>query len=752
MNRQTVLTGRPLATCLIFSSAISYLLSFANTVLRIIALTGAVAAAVFWLFLHRKLHIKGPFLLTAVLCVFVSALSLLTFSLPAARIAPYDERSCQIVGTVESVVHDDYMSVIVVDTELIDNNVIPYPIQCKSYEHLPVTPGMQISFTATVRAVASEDDTARTLLASGIRATAVYESDTLSVLSQKTTFASVTENIRQNIAGVFDRCFSSDGASLLRAVLLGDRDALSSADATVFRRTGVSHLLALSGMHLTVLTYALHRLLNLFRTPKKVRNILSLFFIVLYIVLTGFLPSLIRAGIMTALFLLSQMVRRPTDRVTNLVTALFTILLFYPLSTCDVGLLLSFLATLGIVLFSESKESAERQGKKRSGIFISFFCQPVLISLSATLFTFPVTAIVFGEMSLVFLPANLLFPLLLEWLVYLALPALALPFLRPLVSRFSEGYLYLLRAFSSLKGIYISVDYIEVIVCSFLLLSAILLLFFIRKKKWWHIAFPLLPLCVIVLSLSFHTIDLKRQEDALYLSAGRGDYLLYRDEGETVLFSSSALSENAMYTPLGILSEMHESELDTFILTHYDDDLPSHLMDFSSRIRIHEVVLPTPLCDIENALAREVESLCETYHIRLTYTAPKETYTVSSVSYCLLPRASLTVNEHAYAYFINAFGIRTLFVSPSYQLWLPYSLNYYDCTQLDALIVSRHGEVLAEPVRLHSPRSLRTLLLGSEESRLELTLSDAAYLKDHQILCYAPWRYDLKNAVEILDE
>ena len=149
----------------------------------------------------------------------------------------------------------------------------------------------------------------------------------------------LSERLSSNIGG-------REGG-LAAALILGNRNFLSPQDTLAFRRTGISHFLALSGLHVGILLAALERLLRLFRLPRKGRVVAMILLSLGYLAVTGASPSTLRAVFMADLLAGAFLFRESYDSPTAIFVALFAILFFQPYSVVDSGLWLSFFAAGG---------------------------------------------------------------------------------------------------------------------------------------------------------------------------------------------------------------------------------------------------------------------------------------------------------------------------------------------------------------------------------------------------------------------
>lgn len=196
----------------------------------------------------------------------------------------------------------------------------------------------------------------------------------------------------------------SSESVLLRAMLLGDKKQISDKLGEKLNITGLRHITAISGMHVTILSSIL---LNVFLGLgfwRKQALIFSLFFIFLFILMTGLQPSAIRAGIMGGIFILAQYFGKAYASSRAISFAAFLMLLQNPLLLkYDIGFQLSFLAMTGIIFFSPILESFFRK------IPNLFQLKNILVlTFSAQVFTLPLLLFNFGYFSLIAPITNIL--------------------------------------------------------------------------------------------------------------------------------------------------------------------------------------------------------------------------------------------------------------------------------------------------------------------------------------------------------
>ena len=216
--------------------------------------------------------------------------------------------------------------------------------------------------------------------------------------------------LRHQVGRAMDRLLPRREAGLLRAMVLGDSGGVSEEDMSRFRQLGVSHILVVSGLHMTILAGFMQFLLCRFPIRKAVRNALTALVLVLFLALSGFQPSACRGAAMYGVLLLADSTGRRADSLNSLGLAVLLVCLFAPFSGGDLGFALSVLATLGIVVLYRPVYQA-LVGKRLAGLARRLW-NPVAASLAVTaaalLGTFPVQLAVFGGLPLLTPLANLL--------------------------------------------------------------------------------------------------------------------------------------------------------------------------------------------------------------------------------------------------------------------------------------------------------------------------------------------------------
>lgn len=211
-------------------------------------------------------------------------------------------------------------------------------------------------------------------------------------------------------------------ASIVRAMVLGDRSRMPENLKLDFRRSGITHILAISGQHVAILAAMSYFVLRFFATPLAVRVAVTLAIVWLYVIVAGTPPSAVRAGVVATLVLAAALLGRQISPLHFMTTMLAFVLAYNPDLVYSAGFQLSVAAVFGILLLRKPLKSFLESSVFRAFSNPSELLTNLLsISLAAQIATAPIIASTFGEVSVVGTLTNLI-------AVPLAGPILALGF------------------------------------------------------------------------------------------------------------------------------------------------------------------------------------------------------------------------------------------------------------------------------------------------------------------------------------
>ncbi|MCM1370174.1 MAG: ComEC/Rec2 family competence protein [Candidatus Amulumruptor caecigallinarius] len=259
----------------------------------------------------------------------------------------------------------------------------------------------------------------------GILYEATIDGEDITVTGHSATLMGRCRNIRDRLeAGIDYTSLSRNSRNFIIAVLLGDKSCLSDNVKELFSNAGISHMLALSGMHVGIVASIISLLLfplNFFGM-YKLRMIITAILLFAYTMISGAAPSTVRAMLMAAAVIAGILLERKNSSWNSLMLAAFVILAFSPYSILDVGLQLSFMCVASLISFAEIANPVNL----RNHPALHKFCGLIVATLVATSSSWMIVAYYFGKVPLMFMPANIVAVPLLPLYIFLILTYLLL--------------------------------------------------------------------------------------------------------------------------------------------------------------------------------------------------------------------------------------------------------------------------------------------------------------------------------------
>ncbi len=242
------------------------------------------------------------------------------------------------------------------------------------------------------------------LLTRGVTATMqVRDFHQVEVLSvgEGNWFISQSLTLKNQILDIIEKNLPSEEGSLLAGIILGAREELSPRLEESFRRAGMAHVLAVSGLHIGLIALLLLQLFRLFKIKQDFSWLLILILIFIYLSVIGFKPSALRAALMLSLGAGAFLVKKDKDPLTALALAALIILIVKPLWLFTISFQMSFMAVLSIITLTPFLE-------EKMSLLPSLLKKIISVTLAAQLGILPLTAYYFFEISLMALLANIL--------------------------------------------------------------------------------------------------------------------------------------------------------------------------------------------------------------------------------------------------------------------------------------------------------------------------------------------------------
>ncbi len=273
--------------------------------------------------------------------------------------------------------------------------------------------GDTVTFVGDVKKIGQTEESHVYYKSNGIFLNVRADGEVSLIPADKHPLGYYADAARSYAGDVLRHLVGGNSGDLAVSVLTGDKSRLDATLNSAFRACGLSHTLAVSGLHMNVVVLALYNIVRrIFKMARRLSALLSIPAALFYVVFSGFSVSAVRACVMITVMLLGVGISRRSDALNSLGLAALIITLLNPYAVSDWSFMLSFSSTLGIVLFSPLLSSVKGKIKQNvknrvvSSVLVGVY-DALSVSFVATACTLPVMILFVGRISLVFAPANL---------------------------------------------------------------------------------------------------------------------------------------------------------------------------------------------------------------------------------------------------------------------------------------------------------------------------------------------------------
>lgn len=394
----------------------AFLSSFMNPYHGFILCGIVLFSAVCFRFLSAKYRDFSAILFAVAAGFFVAAFGLISSYYPAAAL---DGMTAKIIGTVTDVSVTGGNPVFTVETDSVDIDGAPQKIKIKlsGWDDNAADPYDKIS--CRVSFISHGEKTAENFFAdrsAGINVYA-YTKEPLEVIGSDRSFPDYfVYLIREEFSSVIYEYFIGWHAPFMDQILIGKGGGLDPDIVTAFRRSGMSHILSISGMHMVIVIELFERILCYRKAKgvlKKVELWILIFAVLSYMLIGGFGMPVQRAGYMLIAYYLARIFLFGSRSIDNLGIAIIAVLIFDSSAAYDGGFLMSVFSSGAISVFAPpfKKYLSGKLKIAEKNRILSFITEAFTVSFTAFLAVLPITAIIYGEIYPVAVVSNIFAPL-----------------------------------------------------------------------------------------------------------------------------------------------------------------------------------------------------------------------------------------------------------------------------------------------------------------------------------------------------
>lgn len=420
----------------------------------------------------------------------------------------------------------------------------------------------------------------------------------LEVKEQRSGVREVVEIWKTEMMNRCEKIYPDAEASILEAMLFGEKRELSGDIKELYQAAGISHVLVISGLHISLLALAVAGILRRLGFPMPVWVILSVGVLAGYGILIGQPTTAVRALLMFFVLQGARLLGRSYDLLSALAFAGILMLLDNPDLILDGGCRLSFCAVIGVGWYVSEKnkifrsigekEKRKNRGKGGKGSSAGAILENIRAGWYLWLFTLPVMLDTFYQVSVVGILWNLVAIPLLPVIIASGGLGVVLAgwniFLGSLAGSPAYGMLQLYQEIGNISeklpvGMWTPGQPSKPVIAGYYLVIFLLVLVekqLIKREKRWKIRkiFPGMELCSMLLLLLLMAHPWQQREKITFLDVGQGDASMLQSGGQTLLLDGGSTSQKNVgtYVILPYIKQQGISCLEAVVLTHTDQD------------------------------------------------------------------------------------------------------------------------------------------------------------------------------------
>ena len=452
----------------------------------------------------------------------------------------------------------------------------------------------------------------------------------------------------------------------LYTFVLGDKSYLDKSVVRSYHENGISHLFAISGMHISLLVLIITKILKLFKFNEYKRFEITSIILFMYLLLVGFSPSILRGVLFYFLFTINNIYYFYIKKINLFIIVLSIALLINPRYVYDLGFLYSYSISLSLLIFSDCLKG-------------NYFISLLKVSLIANLVSIPITLYSFNQINLLSILYNLVYVPFISFIVFPF--TLIILIIKPLEPIYNLLIIVLENTSLVLSKIDLfKLTFKELNIFIYIIYFIIIFIFLFRKKRVYLYIF------LVLLVIHFFLPSGNYIE---YINVGQGDSSLISFNNKTILIDTGGnRSRDIYYYNLKpVLKKNGVRKIDYLILTHGDYDHMGEAINLVENFKVEKVIFN---CGPHNELEKELIKFLDKKKIKY-YSCIKELNIDNKKLYFLQTKEYDNENDNSNVIYTEINNYKFLFMGDASIEREKDILDKYNISNIDVLKVGHHG-------------------------------------------------------------
>ena len=577
-------------------------------------------------------------------------------------ITKYNLNTKSITGVVTNIKYKDIMNIIEVKTSLFEK-VLVY-----DYDKLNINIGYKVKVEGTM---SMPDKNSNFYLFNynaylkSINTHYIMKLDKLWILNKGNALYSLKRIIINRINKIDN--------PYLNTFILGDNSKLTDGVLNSYRTNGISHLFALSGMHIGLIVLVLEFLLHKFNSKNKFIIIMVILF---YFFLTNYSKSIIRAGLLYIMLLLNKKYKFKLSTLKILILLLSISLIVNPYNLYNTSFIFTYLVTISLVL-----------NHRLINKYHNYFMKILMTSFIAFIVTIPIMINNYFSINLLGIFLNIIFVPLVSLIIF---PSSIIVFIIPSLNNVLNLFVLILEKvslfFSSIKLFNLTLCHINIVVFIVYYIAIIVVLIMLNKNNYTYL---LIVIILIIIHTNYRLIDSNAYYITLDVKQGDSSILILPNNKGNIMIDTGGGYNNDITNNILIpsLKSRGIKKLNYLIITHGDYDHMGEAINLVNNFKVEKVIFN---CGEYNDLEKELTKVLDKKKIPY-YSCIKELNIDNNKLYFLQTKEYDDENDNSNVIYTDINGYKFMYMGDAGVEKEKDILDNYNISDVDVIKVGHHG-------------------------------------------------------------